>query len=104
MTKRFASYKLFDKTGNFLCHLSKRGPGPGEHLSAIYDSYIDETNNLAYLLSWQSRQILVYDLQGNLHPSRWPMGFRMAGRAPLRLGGGVWGRSRLVSRPTGLVR
>ena len=58
-------YKLFDKNGKYLRTLSSRGGGPHEYSSFIYDSYIDETNNRVYLLPANSKNILVFDIQGN---------------------------------------
>jgi hypothetical protein len=66
-SSKSGGYKLFERSGKFLCHLSRRGSGPDEYL-AICDSHIDETNGRVYLLPWQSRRILVCDLQGNLLP------------------------------------
>jgi hypothetical protein len=62
-------YKLFDKSGKYLCSLSSLGQGPHEYTIGIYDSYIDDENNRAWLLPWRSKYILVYDLQGNFQQS-----------------------------------
>ena len=61
-------YKLFDKTGKYITSLSARGQGPNEYAFAIYDSYIDEKNDRAYLLPMNGNKILVYDLKGNAQP------------------------------------
>ena len=58
-------YKLFDKTGKYITSLSARGQGPNEYAFSIYDSYIDEKNDRAYLLPMNGNKILVYDLKGN---------------------------------------
>ena len=61
-------YKLFDKTGKYITSLSARGQGPNEYTFSIYDSYIDEKNERAYLLPMNGNKILVYDLKGNAQP------------------------------------
>lgn len=61
-------YKLFDKTGKYITSLSTRGQGPNEYAFSIYDSYIDEKNDRAYLLPMNGNKILVYDLKGNAQP------------------------------------
>ena len=61
-------YKLFDKTGKYTTSLSARGQGPNEYAFSIYDSYIDEKNDRAYLLPMNGNKILVYDLKGNAQP------------------------------------
>ena len=60
-------YKLFDKTGKYITSLSAQGQGPNEYAFSIYDSYIDEKNDRAYLLPMNGK-ILVYDLKGNAQP------------------------------------
>lgn len=61
-------YKLFDKTGKYITSLSAWGQGPNEYAFSIYDSYIDEKNDRAYLLPMNGNKILVYDLKGNAQP------------------------------------
>ena len=61
-------YKLFDKTGKYITSLAARGQGPNEYAFSIYDSYIDEKNDRAYLLPMNGNKILVYDLKGNAQP------------------------------------
>ncbi len=60
-------YKLFDKEGNFLHTIGSIGQGPNEY-TMIYDSQIDEKNKKVYLLPWSTKQLLVYDLDGNNLP------------------------------------
>ena len=55
--------RLFDKTGRFLCQIGANGQGPGEYW-AVYDDYIDEANNRIYLMPWNAKSMLVYDLNG----------------------------------------
>lgn len=61
-------YKLFDKTGKYITSLSAQGQGPNDYAFSIYDSYIDEKNDRAYLLPMNGNKILVYDLKGNAQP------------------------------------
>lgn len=61
-------YKLFDKTGKYITSLSAQGQGLNEYAFSIYDSYIDEKNDRAYLLPMNGNKILVYDLKGNAQP------------------------------------
>lgn len=56
--------KLFDKEGRFICKIGDFGQGPGEYQN-LYDEQIDEENNRIYLLPWDAKSVLVYDLQGN---------------------------------------
>lgn len=60
-------YKLFDKKGNYLQRIGNIGQGPNEY-RLLYCSQIDEKNNRIYLLPWQTKQVLVYDLAGNYLP------------------------------------
>lgn len=58
-------FKLFDKaTGKFLNNIGAFGQGPNEYQN-VYDQQLDEKNNRIYLLPWQSKKILVFDLKGN---------------------------------------
>ena len=59
------AYKLYDRTGKFLGDITKRGQGPNEFESGLYDSYIDETEGKIYILSGLATKIMVFDLQGN---------------------------------------
>lgn len=56
-------FKLFDKSGKFLCNVGSFGQGPGEY-QLIYDAQIDEAGNRIYLLPWNARFLLAYDLKG----------------------------------------
>lgn len=55
--------KLFDKQGKFLTAIGVIGQGPGEYQN-IYDAAIDEKDGLIYLVGWNARNVLVYDLKG----------------------------------------
>ena len=55
--------RLFDKTGHFLCQIGANGQGPGEYW-AVYDDYVDEANNRIYLMPWNAKSVLIYDLEG----------------------------------------
>ena len=57
--------KLFNKnTGKFISNIGSVGQGPNEYIM-IYDQEIDELNNRIYLLPWNEKKLLVYDLNGN---------------------------------------
>ena len=57
--------KLFDKTtGKFISNIGSVGQGPNEYIM-VYDQQIDESNNRIYLLPWNGKKILVFDLKGN---------------------------------------
>ncbi len=69
---------LFDKEGRYLCRIGNIGQGPGEY-TFVYDCDIDEKRQLIYLMPWQTKNILVYNMQGEyLHaiplPTRVPKG------------------------------
>lgn len=64
---RMIPYKLFDKEGNFLRTIGSIGQGPNEY-TLVYDSQIDEKNKRVYLLPWNTKQLLVYDFDGNNLP------------------------------------
>lgn len=57
--------KLFDKKGNYLTDIGSIGQGPGEYQN-VYDIQLDEANDRIYVMPWQSAQLLVYDLKGNV--------------------------------------
>lgn len=57
-------FKLFDKEGHFLRNIGAVGKGPNEYIN-LYCTQIDETNGRVYLLPWQTKQLLRYDLEGN---------------------------------------
>ena len=59
------AYKLYDRSGKFLCDITKQGQGPNEFLFGILDSYIDETEGKIYILSYRASKIMVFDMQGN---------------------------------------
>lgn len=56
--------KLFDHEGHYLCQIGANGQGPGEYW-AVYDKQVDAANDRIYLLPWNAKSILVYDLKGN---------------------------------------
>ena len=43
------SFKLFNKTGDFLGNIGSYGQGPGEYQS-VYDAVIDEENKIVYIV------------------------------------------------------
>ena len=58
-----ASYKLFNRSGKFLCNVGSIGQGPGEYFN-LYDDIIDEKNELIYLAPFGGNKILVYNISG----------------------------------------
>lgn len=56
-------YRLFDREGRFLCQVGANGQGPGEYW-AVYDSYVDEAYDRIYLMPWNAKALLVYNLKG----------------------------------------
>lgn len=60
-------FKLFDKSGKFLGNVGAFGQGPGEY-QLIYDAQIDEAGGRIYLLPWNARSLLAYDLKGTVCP------------------------------------
>jgi len=61
----YSAYKLFTRKGKYLTDIGRKGQGPGEYMY-VYDSQIDEENKCIYLLPWASKNVFVYDLNGNL--------------------------------------
>ena len=60
----YETYKLFDRSGKFLCDVGSTGSGYGEYL-ALTDDIIDDQNELIYLSSFSgSNKILVYNTSG----------------------------------------
>ena len=57
-------YKLFDRSGKFLCNVGSRGQGPGEYSLTPYDDIIDDQNELIYLAPFLGDKILVYNTSG----------------------------------------
>jgi hypothetical protein len=57
-------YKLFNRSGKFLCSVGARGQGPGEFTYTPYDDIIDEKNGLIYLAPFYSDKISVYNTSG----------------------------------------
>ena len=62
---RRGPYKLFDRSGKFLCNVGSRGNGPGEYPTSLYDDIIDEKNGLIYVSLFSGDRILVYNTSGN---------------------------------------
>lgn len=64
-------YKLYDRaTGKYLRNIGKVGKGSGEYTN-VYSSKIDEENSIVYILSWNAKELLCYDINtGNLIEAR----------------------------------
>jgi hypothetical protein len=56
-------YKLFNRSGKFLCTVGSVGRGPGEY-RAPYDDIIDEKNGLIYMSLFSGDRILVFNTSG----------------------------------------
>ena len=61
---RYEPFKLFDRSGKFLCKVGSIGGGPGEYALPPYDVIIDEKNELIYLAPTASDHIFVYNISG----------------------------------------
>lgn len=60
-----APYKLFDRSGKFLCNVGGIGNGPGEYSYTPYDDIIDDENGLIYLAPFAfNEKIGVYNTSG----------------------------------------
>jgi len=57
-------YKLFSRSGKFLCNVGAVGNGPGEYAIAVYDDLIDDKNERIYLAPMGGKNILVYNTAG----------------------------------------
>lgn len=55
---------IFDRKGNFLNKIYKKGKGPGEYADIHQFEYDDKNNQIAVLSSYQ-RKLLFYNLKGN---------------------------------------
>ena len=55
--------KLFRRDGSYIGSVGSIGQGPGEYQN-VYDIQIDEQNGCIYLLPWQTKAVLVYDMTG----------------------------------------
>lgn len=64
--------RLFDKEGRFLCKVGNKGQGPGEYW-AVYNKQIDETNRRIYLMPWNAKSLLVYNLDDGSYLSSIPL-------------------------------
>lgn len=58
------AYKLFSRSGKFLCDVGARGNGPGEYAMILYDDLIDDKNELIYLVPMAGNKVLVYNTSG----------------------------------------
>ena len=57
-------YKLFDRTGKFICNVGAIGRGPGEYTISVYDDIIDDKNEIIYIAPFMGDKILVYNTSG----------------------------------------
>ncbi|MDE5710273.1 MAG: 6-bladed beta-propeller, partial [Bacteroides sp.] len=56
-------FKLFDKSGKFLANVGSFGQGPGEY-QLVYDAQIDESAGRVYILPWNAKALLAYNMEG----------------------------------------
>jgi hypothetical protein len=75
--------KLFRKDGTFVGKVGNIGQGMGEY-KIISDAQIDETKGKIYLLPWNSKAILMYNLEGKFEKAiplhaKWPKLFAPKG-------------------------
>jgi len=62
--ERREPFKLFDRSGKFLCNVGSIGQGPGEYGWSPYDAIIDDPNELIYISHFSGNNILVYNTSG----------------------------------------
>lgn len=67
-SSRNMPFKLFTRQGKFIRNIGNSGNGPGSY-SQVYDFQLDEPHNRIYLMPWNAKELIVYDLQGQLQPS-----------------------------------
>ena len=60
----FTGYKLFNKQGEYLTNISKKGQGPDEYPTGVGESFIDEDSNCVYLTYPAATKILAFDFHG----------------------------------------
>ncbi len=58
------AYKLFDRSGKFLCDVGKVGNGPGEYSFTLYDDVIDDKSGLIYFSPFSGDKIMVFNTSG----------------------------------------
>ena len=61
--RRQTPFKLFDKSGKFLANVGSFGQGPGEY-QLVYDAQIDESAGRIYILPWNAKALLAYNMKG----------------------------------------
>jgi hypothetical protein len=72
VNRQKVNFKLFDKAGKYLTDVGAFGQGPGEY-GTIADAVLDEKNGRIYILSWNTLNILEYDLTGKfIQPIKMP--------------------------------
>ncbi|HTO16426.1 MAG TPA: 6-bladed beta-propeller [Edaphocola sp.] len=57
---------VFNKSGHFIRKISKQGKGPGEYRLNIRNFWIDELNQIIYIVDTDRSQIIYTDFEGNL--------------------------------------
>lgn len=67
-SSRNMPFKLFTRQGKFITNIGLSGNGRGCY-GPVSDFQLDEKHNRIYLMPWNTTELMVYDLQGRLHPS-----------------------------------
>jgi len=57
--------KLYNRQGEYITDISRRGQGPDEYVIGADDIIIDEDNNSLYFSGSYLNKVLVFDLEGN---------------------------------------
>ena len=66
---RLGNLLIFDRHGKFIKGVGKRGNGPGEYVD-IVDFIVDEENQNLKIMSVETRQVHIFDLEGNFKRSQ----------------------------------
>lgn len=70
--------KLYDRaTGKFLCDVGAIGRGPGEYLNTYGSPRIDEKDGTIWLLPWQTKTLLGYDLSTDKFKKEIPLKYEV---------------------------
>ena len=61
----YGGIKLFDRSGNYISDISKKGQGPDEYTLSPSDMLIDEAKNRFYFKGPGMEKLMTFDLYGN---------------------------------------
>lgn len=62
-SSRNMPFRLFTRQGKFVCNIGSSGNGRGNY-GQVSDFQLDEKHNRIYIMPWTTKQLIVYDLQG----------------------------------------